>query len=157
MVDDIVTRLRENAAHLVHIGYTSDAEEITQAIDEIERLRVVNSELVKMFKQVSVIAEMWQKTEDEFIEIHHGKCAEQFANQHKEIERLQNRITQLLNEKDELKSQVLSWKIAAENFDNFNENRHNDYCGYGSLLTQQTACYCGRLNYEKTKEALDGF
>lgn len=43
--DDIVTQLRENAAHLVHIGYTSDAEEITQAIDEIERLRLTLHEL----------------------------------------------------------------------------------------------------------------
>jgi chaperonin cofactor prefoldin len=80
VTDDIVTRLRGKYAGQLLI--------CTEAADEIERLRMTNTELAKMFKQVGVVAEIWQKTEDELIELHHGKCAEQFAKQHDEIERL---------------------------------------------------------------------
>lgn len=92
---------------------------------------------------------------DELIEIHHGKCAEQFAKQQEELERLHQRIADLLNEKDELNSKMYSWRLVAETFNNFNENNHNDNCGFGSVLTKQKKCYCGYQMFQKTKEALD--
>lgn len=99
MADDIVTRLREHHDSFRMAVGVNDAfilETIYgEAADEIERLRILNTELVKTFKQVGIIAEMWQKTEDELIELHHAKCAEQFAEQHKEIERLQAEIETL--------------------------------------------------------------
>jgi chaperonin cofactor prefoldin len=72
-------------------------KDLHKAADEIERLRMTNTELEKMFKQVGVVAEIWQKTEDELIELHHGKCAEQFAKQHDEIERLRAIIQDIAN------------------------------------------------------------
>jgi len=90
MNDDIVTRLREINVRYVLKEEWFLANALTEAADEIERLRSQNTELVKMFKQVGVVAEMWQKSEDELIELHHGKCAEQFAKQADEIERLRS-------------------------------------------------------------------
>ena len=87
MTDDIVTRLRAK--------YSGQLPICTEAADEIERLRSQNTELVKMFKQVGVVAEMWQKSEDELIELHHGKCAEQFAKQADEIGRLREEVARL--------------------------------------------------------------
>jgi hypothetical protein len=84
MTDDIVTRLRNVTYGVESVVYHA----IMDSIDEIERLRATNTELIKMFKQVNVVAEIWQKTEDELIELHHGKCADQFAEQFDEIERL---------------------------------------------------------------------
>ena len=89
-----MTRLREIADADVYRTDIS-VSKLYEAADEIERLRILNTELVKTFKQVGIIAEMWQKTEDELIELHHAKCAEQFAEQHKEIERLQAEIETL--------------------------------------------------------------
>ncbi len=51
-----------------------------------------------MFKQVGVVAEIWQKTEDELIELHHGKCTDQFAEQADEIERLRKLAHNLYEE-----------------------------------------------------------
>lgn len=102
MSDDIVTRL--NTEEMTEAFYKAFPIVVTledamrqalEAADEIERLRKANEALVKMFKQVHVFAEMWQKTEDELIEIHHGKCLEQFAKQQQQLERLRKSIRHL--------------------------------------------------------------
>ena len=95
MTDDIVTRLRDENSQFDFFDWNDAEKLMSEAADEIERLRILNTELVKTFKQVGIIAEMWQKTEDELIELHHAKCAEQFAEQHKEIERLQAELQNL--------------------------------------------------------------
>ena len=50
--DDIVTRLRDNASHLRRIGYTSDAKEVADAADEIERLRANNVKMINHLKEM---------------------------------------------------------------------------------------------------------
>lgn len=94
MTDDIVTLLREVAVQEHKDGWAVFPV-CDRAANEIERLQTVITELVKTFKQVGIVAEMWQKTEDELIELHHAKCAERFAEQHKEIERLQAEVRRL--------------------------------------------------------------
>lgn len=87
MSEDIVTRLREK--------YSGQLPICSEAADEIERLRSQNTELVKMFKQVGVVAEMWQKSEDELIDFHQGKSIEALMKQADEIERLREEVSRL--------------------------------------------------------------
>jgi hypothetical protein len=79
MTDDIVTYLRASRTR-----FNRHAE----AADEIERLREWNIEITKLIQQAQKCMDIWQKSEDELIEVHHSKCAEQFAEQQNEIERL---------------------------------------------------------------------
>jgi hypothetical protein len=88
MNDDIVTRLRKLELTLMCNGADGHGFLIKHAADEIERLREWNTEVTKLLQQAQKCMDIWQKSEDELIDFHHGKCSEQFVEQGKEIERL---------------------------------------------------------------------
>ena len=119
MTDDIVTRLREIPATIEALGAEwvneLDAARLSlEAADEIERLREWNIEITKLIQQAQKCMDIWQKSEDELIEVHHSKCAEQFAEQQNEIERLR---------KERNYYEEMASHIAGKNFD-ANEEIH---------------------------------
>jgi hypothetical protein len=86
MTDDIVTRLRVQPTNSVLCE---------QAADEIERLREWNTEVTKLLQQAQKCMEVWQKSEDALIELHHKNCVEQLTEQLNEIERLRAEIAHI--------------------------------------------------------------
>lgn len=88
--------------------------DLHKAADEIERLRKLVTEAGKSLSHVSVLADMMQKSEDELIEIHHGKCAEQFAEQGNEIEDLRAELAECQRQYQKEKQARNRWTQCAE-------------------------------------------
>jgi hypothetical protein len=87
MNDEIVTRLRE---HAQNCDCTNASFDMDVAADEIERLREWNTEVTKLLQQAQKCMDVWQKSEDALIELHHKNCVEQLTEQFNEIERWRN-------------------------------------------------------------------
>jgi hypothetical protein len=91
MTDDIVTRLRVQPTNSVLCE---------QAADEIERLREWNTEVTKLLQQAQKCMDVWQKSEDALIELHHKNCVEKLTEQLNEIERLRAEIAKLKTDRN---------------------------------------------------------
>ena len=96
MTDDIVIRLRSTA-------HTGGALIGLEAADEIERLREWNTEVTKLLQQAQKCMEVWQKSEDALIELHHKNCVEKLTEQLNEIERLRAEIAKLKTDRNPTK------------------------------------------------------